>query len=213
MIQGVKMKKHLRAVLLFMTACVLLAIGPLPVLAAPPTPATNGYRISPVRTDLTINPGSNTVVTVYLQNASSAIENVQVIINDFEPPANETGNPSLLLNGATAPQHSLKQFVTTPIPDFTLQPNQQKAVSVAVSVPAGAVSGGYYGAIRFAPVGALGSKNVNLSASIASLVLITVPGNLNDQLSIAGFGVSQGSSTRLHSFFLTSNNLHAIIRF
>ncbi len=184
-----------------------------PVVAFAASPASNGYRLSPVRTDLTIQPGSSAVVTAYIQNASSTVENLQVVINDFQPPTNESGNPELLLNGATASQHSLKQFVTVSTPTFTLQPNQQEAVNVRVKVPLGTPSGGYYGAIRFAPVGATGSKNVNLSASIASLVLITVPGNLVEQLSIAGFGVSQGSSNKVHSIFFSNKNLQSIVRF
>jgi hypothetical protein len=211
MMQGVKIKKLSRVVVLLIVTGILLVISPLTALAA--SPVANGYRVSPVRTDLIINPGTSSVVTVYVQNASSAVENIQVIINDFEAPTNETGYPALLLNGATAPQHSLKQFVTVPISTLTLQPNEQKAVDVVVKVPAGTTGGGYYGAVRFAPVGANGNKNVNLSASVASLVLITVPGNLVDHLTIAGFGVAQGSKNNLSSFFTSNKNLHAIARF
>jgi len=187
-------------------------MGPISAYAASST-ATNGYRVSPVRTDLTIKPGASTTTIVYIQNASSAVENLQVLVNDFQPPKDESGNPELLLNGATAPQHSLKQFVTVPTPTFTLQPGQQRAVSVTIHVPAGTAGGGYYGAIRFAPVGAPGDKNVNLNASIASLVLITVTGNLSEQLSIAGFGVAQGDVTDLHSIFFNNKNLKAVVRF
>jgi hypothetical protein len=214
------MRKSLNAVVMVLTTCTLVILTPLSAWAATPasSEATNGYRLSPVRTDLTISPGSSEVVTVYLQNASSAVENLQVIINDFEAPTNETGNPALLLNGATAPDHSLKQFTTVPKPTFTLQPNQQEAVNVDIKVPVGATSGGYYGAIRFAPIGATGNKNVNLSASIASLVLITVPGNLVEQLSIAGFGVSQGklnasSAPTTRTLFFSNKNLSAVVRF
>ncbi|MGH7239086.1 MAG: hypothetical protein ACREHG_03360, partial [Candidatus Saccharimonadales bacterium] len=137
-----------------------------------------------------------------------------VIINDFEAPTNETGYPSLLLNGATAPSHSLKQFAAVPNPTFSLKPGQQQAVTVDVSIPPGTAGGGYYGAVRFAPVGAGGSKNVNLSASVASLVLVTVPGNLVEKVSVAGFGVVQGTnSTAIHGLFLSNKNLQAIVRF
>lgn len=216
---GLKMKRLPGVVGLLVTTSILLIFSPLTVLAAPTsatsTPANNGYKISPVRTDLTINPGSSTDITVYIQNASSAVENLHVIINDFEAPTNESGNPALLLNGATAPQHSLKQFAKVKSPSsFTLQPNEQKAVTVTISVPAGAPSGGYYGAVRFAPIGSAGNKNVNLSASVASLVLITVPGHLVEHLSIAGFGVSQGSgSTSTRSIFFSNKNLQSIVRF
>jgi hypothetical protein len=206
------MRKNLAAILFAVTIGGLLAFGSLVADAAAPL-ATNGYRVSPVRTDLTIKPGASSSLTVYIQNASSAVENLQVIVNDFQPPKDESGDPALLLNGATAPQHSLKQFIKIDTPTFTLQPGQQKPVNVAISVPAGTPGGGYYGAIRFAPVGADGTKNVNLSASVASLVLLTVPGNLSEKLTVAGFGVSQGDNTNLRSLFLNNKNLKAVVRF
>jgi hypothetical protein len=213
MTYGVKVKKLLEVVVLLVTACLLL-VGSAPAIASADPSAANGYRLSPVRTDLDIERGSSDTVTVYIQNASSAVEDLQVVIDDFQAPTNETGYPSLLLNGATAPNHSLKQFATVLNPVFTLQPNQQEPVNVLIKIPPNAPSGGYYGAIRFFPVGATGNKNVNLSASIASLVLITVPGNLKEQVSIVGFGVSQGTnSTTTHTFFLSNKNLQAITRF
>ena len=205
------MKKLLEVVVLAMTACLLLCQGPATAFAAPS--AANGYRLSPVRTDLNIDKGSSDTITVYIQNASSAVENLQVVVDDFNAPTNETGYPALILTGAQAPTHSLQQFTTTLNPTFTLQPNQQEAVNVLIKIPNNAVSGGYYGAIRFFPQGSPGTKNVNLSASVASLVLVSVPGNLKEQLSIAGFGVSQGSSTVTHDFFLSNKNLQAITRF
>jgi hypothetical protein len=175
--------------------------------------ATNGYKISPVRTDLSIKPGDSDIVQVFVQNASSSVENVQTIVNDFEPPTDESGDPILLLNGQTAETHSLKQFITLQNPTFKLQPTQTATVSVLIKVPANTAAGGYYGAIRFAPLGANGNKNVNLSASVASLLLLTVPGNLNEQLSIAGFGVVQGSSFSTKSIFFNDKNISAIVRF
>jgi Bacterial protein of unknown function (DUF916) len=210
--RGTSVKRLLQMVVLLVSIATSGVLAPLGASAAPAT-ATNGYRVSPVRTDLTIKPGSNTTVTVFIQNASSAVENIQTVINDFQPPTDESGNPALLLNGASAPSHSIKQFVTIPKPSFTLQPNQQAAVNLTLTVPAGTAAGGYYGAVRFAPLGANGDKNINLSASVASLVLITVPGNLSEQLSIAGFGVTQGNDTAPKSLFFNNKNLHAIVRF
>lgn len=207
------MKKLLKATVLTLSGIVILATSPLIAMAATSTAATNGYRLSPVRTDLTIKPGANAAVTVYITNASNAVENLEVVINDFQPPANESGNPALLLNGATAPQHSLKQFVPTTPPQFTLQPKEQKAVTVTISVPNGTTSGGYYGAIRFVPAGTGGNRNVNLSASVASLVLVTVPGDLHEQLAIASFGVAQGDKTGTGTLFFNNKNLKAVVRF
>lgn len=206
------MKKLLKAGMLLLATGLFLALIPVNAYAAS-SAAVNGYRISPVRTDLTVKPGSSETVTVLIQNVSASVENLQVIINDFQAPNDESGDPALLLNDASAPQHSLKQFVTAPHQTFTLQPKQQTSVGVLIKVPAGTAGGGYYGAIRFAPVGAGGSKNVNLSASVASLVLITVPGNLSEQLAIKNFGVTQGKSTEPRHIFFSAKNLHALVSF
>lgn len=209
------MKKFMRARGIFVAMAASLALIPSTVFAAQ-SPATNGYRVSPVRTDLTIKSGSSYNLTVYIQNVSHSVEHLQVVVNDFEAPTDESGNPALLLNGSTAPQHSLKQFVHIPGGAFTLQPNQQKPVSVVIAIPKGATAGGYYGAVRFAPVGASGDKNVNLNASVASLVLVTVPGNLTEQVSIAGFGVVQGKDASVLSpktIFFNNKDLSAIVRF
>jgi len=213
------MKRLLSLILPTFIAFFLLISNPGAVYAASHTSAplssANGYRLSPVRTDLTVSKGSSEQVSVIIQNISAAPENLAVLVDDFEAPTNETGYPTLLLNGATAPTHSLKQFVEVPNTSVNLQPGQQQTVTVVIKVPTDAESGGYYGAIRFAPVtfSPSGAKNVNLAASVASLVLLTVPGNLVEQLSIIGFGVSQGNSVNTHNIFFNNKNLYAQIRF
>ena len=197
---------------------VVAVVGALVPVAAPAYAATdpsavNGYRVSPVRSDLNLKPGQTSQTTVYIQNASNAVEKVQVIVNDFQPPSNESGNPALLLNGATAPRHSLKKFVKIPNPNLTLQPGEQQPVTVVVTVPAGAAPGGYYGAVRVAPQGASTGKNVNLSGSVASLVLLTVQGKITEQLSIAGFGVTKGDSGLNGHIFTSGKDLQAFARF
>lgn len=171
----------------------------------------NGYKVSPVRTDLTVKSGESQNVTVYVQNISNAVENLQTIINDFTANANESGQPVLLLNGKNAPEHGLKQYATVPNGTFTLQPNEQQAVQVKISIPNNATAGGYYGAVRFAPSNTSGDKNVNLSASVASLILVTVPGNLVEKVSLASFQAAQNDHAR--TFFTGNKNLSAVARF
>jgi hypothetical protein len=54
---------------------------------------------------------------------------------------------------------------------------------VTISVPKDALSGGYYGVVRFTPLNQ-GGGIVSLSANVASLFLVTVPGNLFEKLSL-----------------------------
>src|SRR5487761_1082422 len=108
-------KVYASASLLIATATLLVS-GAVPAMAAATssTSATggNGLRISPVRSDLTINPGSSQTIDVYVQNITNASANLQGVIDDFTAGSNETGTPEILLNGEPAPSHSLKNFVS-----------------------------------------------------------------------------------------------------
>jgi hypothetical protein len=172
----------------------------------------NGLRVSPVRTDVTISPGQTQTVTITVTNVTTQPASLQAIVNDFTASNNESGDPALILgNNQYAPSHSLKRFVG-PIANITLQPGQEVGVPVVIKIPATAAGGGYYGAVRFAPASSgNASQTVSLSSSVGSLILVSVPGNVVDKLSIASFDAAHGSS--VSSFFTTNKNISALVRF
>lgn len=178
----------------------------------------NGMRVSPVRSDLVIKPGSSQTIDVYVQNLTNKTATLQGIVDDFVANPNETGTPAILLNGEKAPSHSLKGYVE-PISDFTLAPSATQDVKVTINIPAGTAGGGYFGAVRFAPATANTDKNVNLTASVGSLLLVTVPGKIVQQMDIASFDVRQvdakaNTTISQPSVLFTSNkNLGAVVRF
>lgn len=171
----------------------------------------DALSISPVRQDITVTPGSSDTVDVYIENLTSQSVTLQGIVNDFTASPDESGNPAILLNPTQyAPTHSLKRYVA-PIGDFTLGPNQQKDVKVTITIPKGTAGGGYYGAVRFEPATSTSAKNVTLSASVGSLVLVTVPGNLKEQVSIASFDVRHNDKP--HTLYFSKNNIDSVVRF
>ena len=176
--------------------------------------AGNGLRVSPVRSaeDLVIMPGQTKSTPVTVTNITTTPANLQVVVNDFTASSDETGQPALILKpNEFAPKHSLKRFVKD-IPSFSLQPGQSKTVQVVISVPSDATAGGYYGSVRFAPAGSGGQdKTVTLAGSVGSLILVRVPGDVKDLLSIAGFDVRQGGTTK--SLFFDHNSIVATVRF
>lgn len=89
-------------------------------------------------------------------------------------------------------------------------PGEAKRIDVPIAVPAGTQAGGYFGAIRFVPSILGGGGQVNMSASVASLVLLSVPGNTVETLELTDFSVLQG--TQPGSLFRTGD-IHALIRF
>ncbi|HEY5268286.1 MAG TPA: hypothetical protein VII94_04085, partial [Candidatus Saccharimonadales bacterium] len=114
----------------------------------------------------------------------------QAIVDDFLPSSNGTGVPRIITNtnNATLPLDNFISIVK-PISPFYLGAGQQKIVNVTLSVPANALAGDYYGAIRFAPVSP-GAGVVALNATVATIFLLTVPGNLFQKLSLVQFSAA-----------------------
>lgn len=211
------MNKLARSISLALTGLGLLFSSAIPVYAATQSTAGsgNGLKISPVRTDRTIAPGNSDTVTVYVENVTSVGATFHALINDFIAGSGENGQPSLILdNDKFAPSHSLKRYIAT-IPDVTIAAGETKAVRVTINVPKDAAGGGYFGAVRFAPVSNVnGKQNVTLSASVGSLILVKVPGDIKDNLTISSFDVRKSTEAKSGSSFFTSNkNLYAVVRF
>ena len=171
----------------------------------------NGLKISPVRTDLTIAPGKSAVLSLYIQNLTPSAAKLQVIINDFTT-TGSAGIPALYLKNTNIfNPHSLKQFIA-PVGDISLAPGQESTVKVDIKIPTNALGGGYYGAVRFAPANLDSTKSVSLSASVASLILVTVPGpNLREQLNLSSFTVHQNNQAS--SLFFSSKGLSIVSGF
>ncbi len=171
-----------------------------------------GIEVSPVRQDITINPGQSQTINIKVVNVTANTEVLQGIVNDFVASSNETGQPSILVGANVyAPSHSLKRFIS-PLPNITLAPGQEIQVPVTINVPKNAAGGGYYGVVRFGPAGT-GSKDqtVTLAGSVGSLVLLTVPGDIKQQLSIASFDVESNGSPS--TYFTSNKHINAVIRF
>jgi hypothetical protein len=174
--------------------------------------ASDGLRVSPVISNLTINPGTTQSLTINVTNVTTQATTFQAIVNDFQASSDESGNPELILGtNQYAPTHSLKRFIQ-PIPNVTIQPGQEVGVPVTITIPKDAAGGGYYGAVRFAPA-SLGTANqtVTLAGSVGSLILVKVPGDIVNKLSIASF--DSASNTTVTSFFTSNKHVEAVIRF
>jgi hypothetical protein len=173
---------------------------------------TNTLKISPVRSDPVIEPGSSAQVKIILSNITNTAISVQPIENDFVAGPNENGEPSIILSPTQyAPTHSLKRFME-PLPSTLIVPaNNAASVELTISVPKDAQAGGYFGAVRFAPSTTGGSKSVNLSESVASIILMTVPGPTTESVGLTNFDVEQYGSTGTN--FRNSKDLSLFMRF
>jgi len=182
-----------------------------PVFAAINTTTGNQtLSVSPVRTDVTIKTGDSGTVVVKVTNLTNTTTSIQPIENDFIAGDKEDGTPALILNGDQyAPTHSLKRFMV-PLQAIVVGPKATQEVAVTIKVPKNAQAGGYFGAIRFAPTTGSGSS-VNLGASVASLILLTVPGPTTEQLTLTNFDITQNGGKATN--FRTPDNLSLLLRF
>jgi hypothetical protein len=74
------------------------------------------------------------------------------------------------------------------VPDLRLAPQELKTATVTIKVPTNAEPGGHFGVIRFTAVPPdLEGTGVALSASIGTLVLLRVSGEVKDKLSMVEF--------------------------
>ncbi len=205
------LRRNLRLMSATIGVTLLTVLGGLQPLAT--AAGGNGLRVSPVRTDLTINPGKSQVVNINVTNVTAAPATFQAVVNDFVANPDESGNPAIILDPTKyAPSHSLKRYIS-PIPNFSLAAGQVKSVPVTVTIPANAPGGGYYGAVRFAPASAASGPNqtVSLAGSVGSLILVKVPGNITEKLSLASFDVRNNKGDA-SSFFTSNKNITATVR-
>jgi hypothetical protein len=149
----------------------------------------SGLSISPTRTELSLEPGAADTVTVSLKNITSGSILAKVFVNDFEPD-NETGEPRLVVDPDRKTAASISEFVSG-IEDVELAAGESKDVTVDVAIPNNAAPGGYYGALRFQAVpfdadspNVDQGNQVSLTANLLSLVLIEVPGDIEEKVGV-----------------------------
>ncbi|HET7638501.1 MAG TPA: hypothetical protein VFK47_07145, partial [Ktedonobacteraceae bacterium] len=184
--------------------------------APAPAPSTpSAFKISPVRTDLSLDPGTSKTITVYVQNIQPVAVAVRVSISDFEPSHDESGKPEVLLDDTKyAESHSLKRLASATPSTLTLQPNQNSSVLVTVTAPKTALAGGYYGAVRFLPTSdkSPDGSGLSLSTNVGSLILLKVNGEIKEKMTLASLDVRQ-KEDKFQTFFTKPNNIMAVARF
>ncbi len=171
---------------------VVVSLLTLGLVALPAAPAIaqqangSGLSISPTRTELSIKPGQAGTVSITLKNVTKGAVNAKALVNDFEAD-NETGEPKLITDDTKQSAASIRNFLLG-LDDIPLKAGEQKDIIIPVQIPSDASPGAYYGVIRYQAVpvteGSQGAGQVALTASVGSLVLIEVPGNITEKIQL-----------------------------
>lgn len=148
----------------------------------------SGLSISPTRSELSIQRGKTDQVKVNIRNVTKGAIVAKPSVSDFEAD-NETGEPKLLADQKTHNSASIYKFVTG-LSDVNLAPGESKDLTYTIAIPNDAVAGAYYGALTYRAVPAEQANNQNgggevaLTANVASLVLVEVPGDITEKIQI-----------------------------
>ncbi len=193
--------KHLFLLATFLVS--LVGVNATPVLAATaapkaaaPNPANNGQalEIAPPVIYLNADPGQTIKTQIFIRDISSGTLLVTGQVNDFVA-SGQDGTPKVLLEADNNNPYGLKNWVTA-LPKLLLIPREIKSLPITIKVPADASPGGHYGVIRFtATAPSLEGSGVSLSASLGSLILLTVSGKTNQKLVVSQFTVNKGGKT------------------
>lgn len=200
----------IRKVALVVSVFTLVSVYLIAPVLAQSSQTGNGFIISPVRHAPTIEKGKTDVLSLTLTNPADVPVTARMTINDFVASDKEDGEPKLILDEKTPlPKNSFKSLVD-PLADIQLKAKEKKILSVAIKVPEEANSGGYYGAIRFEPVTPNNSQgNVGLSASLATIVLVRVPGDLIERLDLLELTAGQNGHVKS---FISKGDVSVITR-
>lgn len=195
------MQKFKRVILAAVAGLVVFAAAPF-TSAQTASPSGSGLSISPTISQLTIQPGGSNHVDITLKNITVDDVVARGEIDDFKAD-NLTGNPQIITNSTIQSPNSIKKFIGN-IDDVPLAKGQQKKVIIGVDIPKGTTPGAYYGIIRYRAVpkalATPGPGQVALTASVGTIVLITVPGQIRQQVQVNGIHVYRGA--RESSFFV-----------
>ena len=169
-------------------AVLLFMVGGMPASAATPASST-GLSIIP-RINLVVNPGQSTTSKLVIGNLSQTADlDLTLKLIDFTF-TNDTGTPKLFLsNSAPQTTWSLKPFVSMP-QSVVVPRGQTKTVTFSVKVPKNQGAGSYYSAIDYQS-GTGNGGNVTLNASGVSLVFLSVPGIVHEDMNLQKFGTYQ----------------------
>jgi hypothetical protein len=166
----------------------------------------SGLIISPTRTELEISPGKSDKVSITLRNVSGGDITAKAEVNDFESDGT-TGEPKIIADPNHQTTASIKNFLTN-LGDVELKKDEKKDFDVGVNIPANTPAGAYYGIIRYTAVTKTNESGeggrVSLNASVGTIVLIEVPGNITEQIQVKS--VKALKDNKAGSFFLKAPN-------
>lgn len=176
-------------------AFVFIAIAAAPAVVDAQGSGGQGLEIAPPLLDLKADPGQVLKAQIRVRNVTQSKLVTTAQFEDFVAQGEE-GQPKILLNPNEKSPYSLKEWLSTPN-SVTLNPGQRETINLTITVPKNASPGGHYGLVRFTGVAPeLQDSGVSLSASVGTLLLVNVSGNVTQSAKVAELYTSQNGKRK-----------------
>lgn len=181
---------RLAMVLLLLAGLVSFSV---PAGAQAPPSGSESLSVSPPLIEVDATPGNTVEQKISVDNNTDDERNVAVSVQNFGAQG-ESGQADL--TDEEGP-YSLKSWIDTEPASQRIGPRERGEFTIKINVPENPPPGGRFGAILFeATDTADGSgNNLKIIPSVASLVLLKVPGDVVEQASIASFTTSDADET------------------
>lgn len=204
------MSFHKRAIALGVVfAFALSFVAPLATAQQSEQGSGSGLQLSPTRTDIVAQAGERKEFSITLRNITASDLTAQAVLNDFTSD-DFSGTPKIIVDNNQRTPYTLDKILTG-FQDLDIKAGETKEVKLELNVPGDVAPGAYFGALRYAAVPkgqAGGERQVALTASVAHLVLVEVPGDIRQQIQVTDLKARTGEKAR--SFFFSSPDQYAL---
>lgn len=147
--------------------------------------AVKGLAVTPSNFELSIEPGGQTTQKVRLLNQTNQDVNIRVDRRNFTS-AGEEGEVSIT---SEETPFSIASWIKVTPETINVPAGASREFTFAITAPQNAEAGGHFGSLVFATVPGqnLDKTGALLSQEIASLILLKVPGNVEEKAVVESF--------------------------
>ncbi len=200
--------------LYFGSSIWLLAFGLWLATAFAQQSGAIGITVAPITDEFTVNPGEVVLRTISVINPGQNVITLYPRVLNFTTD-NENGQPAFFESGDESRSYTLSQWVQFDREFIRVAANEEERFDVVISAPENAEPGGHYGAVLFSTEkpseAATEDTHVSVVGMVGTLLLATVPGEIEERLELEQFAVPKvvfGSVATLDLLFRNTGNVH-----
>ncbi len=145
-----------------------------------------GTGISPLVFELTGNPGDIIENQAYISNPSDNPIGIKMTVEDIAPSGEEG---QVIVEKPETETYSMARWIKCEPEEFALQPKEGKWVKFTITIPENAEPGGHYGTVVAGSAAVAGAAitGAAIAPRVGTLVLLTVPGEMKEILTVKEF--------------------------